>query len=73
MPVTRYRSVEDMPEPAPAGSALQGLAAACASSAVSRAFGHAARAPRGVRKFGSIEDADLHRQQWESPASSSGG
>ena len=68
MAVTRYRSVEDIPEPPPAASALQGLAAACASSVISRAFGHTARAPRGVLRFNSIEEADLHRQQWESAA-----
>ncbi len=66
MPVTRYRDIADMPEPARAASALDGLAAACAASSQSRAFGHTRRAPRGVRRFRSIEDADAHRQRWES-------
>lgn len=68
MPVTRHRSVEDMPEPPRAGSALEGVAAACAASAISHAFGHTTRAPRGVRRFGSVEEADAHRQAWESGA-----
>ncbi len=66
MPITRYRDIADMPEPARAASALEGLAAACAASSNSRAFGHTQRAPRGVRRFRSIEDADAHRQRWES-------
>lgn len=66
MAVTRHRSVEDMPGPPRAASALQGLAAACASSALSRGFGHTSRAPRGVRRFRSVEEADAHRQEWES-------
>lgn len=65
MPVTRYRDVAEMPEPARARSALQGLAAACAASSTSQAFGHQRGAPRGVRKFRSIEEADAHRQRWE--------
>ena len=73
MAVTRYRSVEEMPEPQPAAAALQGLAAACASSVISRAFGHTSRAPRGVLRFSSIEEADLHRQQWESAVASGPG
>lgn len=66
MPVTRHRSVEEVPEPERAGSALQGLAAACAASSLSEAFGHTRRAPRGVRRFRSVEEADAHRQAWES-------
>jgi hypothetical protein len=62
--------VEEMPEPTPAASALRGLAAACAASAISRAFGHTSRAPRGVRRFRSIEEADAHRQEWEAAAGS---
>lgn len=68
MSVTRYRDISEMPEPVRAGSALEGLAAACAASSHSRAFGHTRRAPRGVRRFRSIEDADAHRQRWESAA-----
>ncbi len=66
MPVTRYRDIADMPEPARAASALEGLAAACRASSQSRAFGHTRRAPRGVRRFRSVEEADAHRQRWES-------
>jgi hypothetical protein len=67
MPVTRHRSVEEIPEPRRAASALQGLAAACAASTLSEAFGHSRRAPRGVRRFRSVEEADAHRQRWEAP------
>jgi hypothetical protein len=66
MPVTRYRDVADVPEPPRARTALEGLAAACAASRLSSAFGHTHRAPRGVRKFRSIEEADAHRRGWES-------
>jgi hypothetical protein len=68
VPVTRFRSIEDVPEAPRAHSAMEGLAAACAASSLSRAFGHERRAPRGVRRFRSIEDADAHRRAWESPA-----
>lgn len=67
MPVTRHRDVSEIPEPARAASALAGLAAACAASRYSSAFGTARRAPRGVRRFRSIEDADAHRREWETP------
>ncbi len=66
MPVTRHRDVSEFPEPARAASALEGLAAACAASSLSQAFGHERRAPRGVRRFRSVEAADDHRQRWES-------
>ena len=66
MPVTRHRDIAEIPEPSRAASALEGLAAACAASSISRAFGHERRAPRGVRRFRSIEEADAHRQRWES-------
>ncbi len=73
MPVTRYRDIAEIPEPARTASALEGLAAACAASSQSRAFGHTRQAPRGVRRFRSIEDADAHRQRWESaPANPDG-
>lgn len=68
MPVRRYRDLADMPEPPRSASALEGLAAACAASEFSRAFGAMRRAPRGVRRFRSVEDADAHRQRWESGA-----
>ncbi len=72
MPVTRHRDIADVPEPPRAVSALDGLAAACAASSMSRAFGHERRAPRGVRRFRSIEDADVHRQRWESALNDEG-
>ena len=66
MPVRRYCDVADMPEPRRAASALEGLAAACAASELARALGDTCRAPRGVRRFRSVEEADAHRQRWES-------
>ena len=66
MPVTRHRGVEEVPEPERAGSALQRLATACAASSLSEAFRHTRPAPRGVRRFGSVEEDDAHRQAWES-------
>ena len=68
MPVRRYRDVAEMPGPRRAASALEGLAAACAASSLSRAFGALRQAPRGVRRFRSVEDADAHRRRWESGA-----
>lgn len=55
-----------MPPPLRAASPLEGLAAACAASDWSRRFGHTSRAPRGVRKFRSVMEADEHRRSWES-------
>lgn len=66
MPVRRYRDVAEMPEPHRFGSALEGLAAACTASALSRAFATTRIAPRGVRRFRSVEEADAFRQRWES-------
>lgn len=66
MSITRHRDVSELPDPARAASALAGLAAACAASSLSRAFGHERWAPRGVRRFRSVEAADAHRQRWES-------
>jgi len=68
MPVHRYRDVAEMPGPRRSESALEGLAAACAASSLSRAFGTVRRAPRGVQRFRSVEEADAHRQRWESGA-----
>jgi hypothetical protein len=68
VPVRRYRDVAEMPGPRRSVSALAGLAAACAASALSRAFGTSRQAPRGVRRFRSVEEADAHRQRWESGA-----
>jgi len=68
MPVRRYSDVAEMPEPQRSASALEGLAAACAASSLSQAFGTSRQAPRGVRRFRSVEEADAHRQRWESGA-----
>jgi hypothetical protein len=65
VPVERFHGVEDLPAPPRAEDALAGLAAACEASSLSRAFGHTRRAPRGVRRFRSVEDADAHRRRWE--------
>ena len=65
MPVRRYRGVAEMPGPRRSASPLEGLAAACAASSLSRAFGTWRQAPRGVRRFRSVEEADAHRQRWE--------
>lgn len=65
MSVAKFRSVADMPGPALASSPLEGIAAACTASELSRAFGHEAVAPRGVRKFRSVAAASEHRRAWE--------
>jgi hypothetical protein len=57
-----------MPEPQRSASALEGLAAACAASSLSRAFGTFRQTPRGVRRFRSVEEADAHRRRWASGA-----
>jgi hypothetical protein len=68
MPVTRYRDVSDMPGPHRAATALEGIAAACAASELAASIGVTRTAPRGVRRFRSVEDADAdaHRSRWES-------
>ena len=65
MPVRRYRDVGEMAAPPRAASALEGLAAACAASKLSRAFGTTRVAPRGLYRFRSVEEADAHRRRWE--------
>ena len=65
MPVHRYRDISEVPDPPRAESPLEGLRAACAASKLSDAFGTRRRAPRGVRRFRSIEEADAHRRAWE--------
>lgn len=62
MPIRRYRSVEDVPAPARAGAAAEGLARACELSQVTAALGPSVVAPRGVRRFGSVEEADADRR-----------
>lgn len=67
MSVRKYRRVEDVPEVSPSATPLHGLAAACALSELSGAMGRACVAPRGIRRFTSIEEADAHRRSWEMP------
>jgi hypothetical protein len=73
VPVRRYRDVADMPGPRRLASALDGLAAACAASSLSQAFGVLRQAPRGVRRFRSVEEADAYRQRWEAGADDEAG
>lgn len=68
MAVRKFRSVEEMPEPPRAASALEGPTAACELAELAAAFGHRWRLPRGVRKFHSVEEADAARQAWEAQA-----
>jgi len=65
MGVRKFRSVEELPEPVPASSVLRSLTSACSLGSLSAAFGNRNRAPRGVHKFRSIQDADAHRVLWE--------
>lgn len=65
MGVRKYRRVEDMPEPPPARTALEGLASACALSQLTAGLGMTRVAPRGVRRFRSIAELEAHRDDWE--------
>ncbi|QBI20855.1 hypothetical protein ER308_15605 [Egibacter rhizosphaerae] len=69
MPVQRYRHIGDMPPPPRATSALAGLRAACASTALGSQLAGDRRppspGPRGVQRFRSIEDAAAARLRWE--------
>ena len=67
MPVRKFRRIEDVPEPPQARNALDGIRSACALSEIGRALGATSSAPRGVRRFRSIEEADTHRMSWEMP------
>lgn len=67
MVVRKYRRVEDMPGPPSSSPGLEGLAAACATTESCQAIGVTSQAPRGVRRFRSVEEADAHRQSWELP------
>lgn len=71
MSVRRFRRIEDVPEPPPARNALAGIRSACALSEISGVVGRRFSAPRGVRRFRSIEEADAHRTSWEMPPSTS--
>ncbi len=66
MSVRRFRSAADLPEPTPLPTPLAGIRAACEMSRLSTLFGHDERAPRGIRRFRSVEDASAHRRLWES-------
>lgn len=68
MSITKYRRIEDVPEPPPARDALAGIEAACRLSQLSLGLGRRFNPPRGVRRFRSIEEADAHRRSWELPA-----
>ena len=68
MGVAKFRSVTDMPEPPMATSPLAGVAAACALSELSSAFGRPIVGPRGVRKFRSVAEASAYREAWEDAA-----
>lgn len=65
MPVAKHRRVEDLPPPRRAPGALEGLRSACDLSALCAALGPSRRAPRGVRRFRSVAEADGHRRWWE--------
>lgn len=66
MPIRRYRSIEDVPEPPELPSVLASLRSACELGEASKAFGHHVVAPRGVVKFRSVEEADAVRAARES-------
>jgi len=68
MGVAKFRSVADMSEPPMATTPLAGVAAACALSELSSAFGDPIVGPRGVRKFRSVAEASDYRQAWEDAA-----
>lgn len=66
MPIRRYRSVEEVPDPPELSSVLESLRSACELGTASAAFGHDVAAPRGVLKFRSVEEADAARTARES-------
>jgi hypothetical protein len=72
MPVRKFRRIEDVPEPPRARSPWEGIASACALSEMSGMLGRRSFAPRGVLRFRSIEEADVHRRSWEMPPRESG-
>ncbi|MBX3272227.1 MAG: hypothetical protein KF729_18325 [Sandaracinaceae bacterium] len=61
MPVTKYRSVQEMPRPERVADA-ELLARIRAVMARARLFAPPLTAPRGVTKFRSIEEADAARE-----------
>jgi len=65
VPVRRYRDVADMAAPVRARSAIEGLTHACDLSELTTKLGRGAVAPRGVRRFRSVEEADTDRRERE--------
>lgn len=66
MSVRKFRSVEELPDPAPLRTVLESLASACELGWASSRLGHApATLPRGVRKFRSAQLADEARRDHE--------
>lgn len=66
MTIRKLRSATEIPPPPDPVSVLEALRSACDLGRLSRAFGHTTRAPRGVRRFRSIEELDAQRTAWES-------
>lgn len=65
MPVRKYRSVEDMPRPAPlAPLRAENLEAACELTEMAYRMRPWRFVP-GVHKYRSIEEANLRRARWE--------
>ena len=65
MPIRKYRSVAEMPGVrALAPLEARNLAIACELSELTFAL-HPWRFEPGVRKYRSVEEAHLHRQEWE--------
>lgn len=67
MPIEKFRSIEDMPAPSRLRSATEGIAAACELTATTQALGPRQHAPRGLRRFRSIQQANEHRRTWDRP------
>lgn len=65
--VRKFRRIEDVPDHPARANALDGLRAACELSELAAAIGIHFAAPRGVRRFRSIEELDEHRRSWELP------
>ena len=68
MPVTKHRSVADMPPPRPLGRlSVDGLRVACELSELAYKM-RPWRLEPGVRRFASVAEADRHRLSWEKAA-----
>jgi hypothetical protein len=68
VPLRKFRRIEDVPPPAPSPTPLAGLVGACSMGRVCAALGPSGVAPRGIRRFRSVEEADAHREEWEAAA-----